>query len=214
MTDTRLTYYKHALFVIESSSGTKIGTDPYDESIKAVLPDISADIVTVSHHHFDHENVGLFKGNPKVIDSTGDTNIGDITITGIPTFHDEEGGRLRGKNIVFKIKVDRIVFTHLGDLGHDLDQEQIERLKDTDILMIPVGGTYTINAATALELINKIKPKIAVPMHYKSGDTLLNVDTVDSITGRLDDFKLAGSSVSINKESLPSGTEIWIMESE
>ncbi|MBN2073573.1 MAG: MBL fold metallo-hydrolase [Actinobacteria bacterium] len=212
MPDTIFTYYKHALFTIESSTGIRVGTDPYDRSIKRILPDVGADIVTVSHHHFDHENISLFKGKPVVVDSTEGRSISGVSISGISTFHDEEGGRLRGKNIIFRIIVDGITFTHFGDLGHDLDREQIGKLEGIDVMMIPIGGKYTIDAAIALKLISKIEPKVAIPMHYKSSDTLLDVDTVDNFIRMAGNYKFVGPSVSISRETLPSGTEVWVME--
>ena len=105
MADTIITFYGHALFVIEASSGKRIGTDPYNEQIKEPLPDISVDIATISHGHFDHANIGLFKGNPKVVDTPGETEIDGIEFYGIPSFHDEAGGSLRGNNIIYKIIV-------------------------------------------------------------------------------------------------------------
>jgi L-ascorbate metabolism protein UlaG (beta-lactamase superfamily) len=213
MNDLNITYHGHALFVIETSGGVKIGTDPYNEQIKDVLPDVSADIITSSHDHFDHANISLFKGNPTVVDEPGETTIGEIKFNGIPSFHDEKEGSLRGANIIYKIMTDGMIITHLGDLGHMLIPEQIEKLKNTDILLIPVGGVYTINSAQAVELINQIKPKIAVPMHYKEKDSKLNVDEVSSFTGRLDNYKEAGHNFSINRSRLPEPTEIRIMTS-
>lgn len=212
MSDIKITYYGHALFVIETSGGTKIGTDPYNEQIKESLPDVSADIVTTSHDHFDHGNTSLFKGNLQVIKNPGKTAVGDIKFEGIPSFHDEKSGSLRGNNIIYKITADDIIITHLGDLGHMPDQEQVEILKDTDILLAPVGGVYTINAAQAVELINIIEPGIAIPMHYKYKDSKLNVDEVSSFTRRINDFKKVGSSIKVSKSELPENTEIWIMD--
>ena len=213
MSDLTITYHGHALFVIETSKGVKIGTDPYNEQIKDVLPDISADMVTSSHDHFDHANISLFKGNPTVVDQPGQTIVGEIEFDGIPSFHDEKGGSLRGPNIIYKIMADNMVITHLGDLGHMPDQGLIEKLRNTDILLIPVGGVYTINSAQAVELIDQIRPKIAVPMHYKEKDSKLDVDGISSFTRRVDDFNEAGHSFSINKNSLPAPTEIRVMAS-
>ena len=213
MADLTITYYGHALFVIETSGGIKVGTDPYDEQIKEPLPDVSADIVTTSHEHFDHANISLFKGSPRVVNSAGETVIGDIKLEGISSFHDEKGGSLRGANMIYRIMADGVVVTHLGDLGHIPDEEQLDRLKDTDILLIPVGGVYTINAVQAVELIGLVRPKIAVPMHYKEKDSRLNVDEVSSFIRRLDSYKEVGHCFSINCGNLPEPTEIRVMTS-
>jgi L-ascorbate metabolism protein UlaG (beta-lactamase superfamily) len=213
MNDLNITYHGHALFVIETTSGVKIGTDPYNDQIKDILPDVSADIVTSSHDHFDHANIQLFKGSPIVVDKPGETAVRGIKIDGMPSFHDEKKGSLRGPNIIYKIIADGIIITHMGDLGHIPGLGLIEKLKDTDILLIPVGGIYTIDSAQAVELINIIKPKIAVPMHYKEKDSKLNVDRVSAFTRRLDDFKEVGHSFSVKNTSLPTATEIRVMTS-
>jgi len=213
MGSVKITFYGHALFMITTSEDKKIGTDPYDEQIKDPLPDINADIVTSSHDHYDHANISLFKGNPTIINTPGETVIGNIRFFGISTFHDETGGSLRGKNIIYIIETDGIRIAHLGDLGHIPDDKQLKDLQGIDILMIPVGGVYTINAVQALDIINVLKPKVAIPMHYKSVDTKLNVDEVSSFTRRAAGFKEVGQTINIEEKSLPKKTEIWVMSS-
>lgn len=210
---TKITFWGHAMFLIESSKGTKIGTDPYDQQVKSKLPDVSADIVLVSHGHFDHSNVSLFKGNPKVFKTTGKTSFEDINIEGIPTYHDEAKGSKRGKNIIFKFEVDGIKFAHLGDLGHLLNEEQINSLKDVDILMIPFGGIFTIDANQALKIISDMKPKVAIPMHYKEEDTKIGVNTLDSFIGKIKNFKEMGHTILVNRAELPKDTEVWVLKS-
>ena len=146
MGSVNITFYGHALFVITTGNGKKIGTDPYNEQIRDPLPDIRVDIATSSHDHYDHSNISLFKGEPKVINTLGETLIGNIRFLGLLSFHDEAEGSLRGKNIIYIIETDAIKIAHLGDLGHIPDDKQLKGLKDIDILMIPVGGVYTINA--------------------------------------------------------------------
>lgn len=213
MASVNITFYGHALFVITTGEGKKIGTDPYDEQIRDPLPDISADIVTSSHDHYDHANISLFKGDPEVINTPGETVIENIRFFGIPSFHDKSGGSLRGKNIIYTIETDEMKIVHLGDLGHIPDSKQLKSLQEIDILMIPVGGVYTINATQALDIINDLEPKVAIPMHYKSVDTRLNVDEVSSFTRRADSFKEVGHTINITKKDLPKDTEIWVMSS-
>ncbi|MBC7333169.1 MAG: MBL fold metallo-hydrolase [Actinobacteria bacterium] len=210
---TKITFWGHAMFVIESARGTKIGTDPYDQQVKSRLPDVSADVVLVSHGHFDHSNISLFKGNPKVIRQAGKTSFEDINIEGVPAYHDEAKGLKRGENIIFKFEVDGIKFAHLGDLGHLPDERQVNSLKDVDILLIPVGGIYTIDASQALKIINDIKPKVAIPMHYKEEDTKIGVNTLDYFIGKVKNFKEVGHTVEVSKDELPQETEIWILSS-
>ena len=210
MTTATITFYGHALFLITTGKGIKIGTDPYDERIKDTLPDISADIVTISHNHYDHANISIFKGDPAVVNTTGETIIDSIRFFGISSFHDDAGGSIRGKNIIYTIETDGIKIAHLGDLGHIPDYAQQKSLEGVDILMIPVGG---INAVQALYIIKDLKPKVAIPMHYKSADTKLNIDEIGSFTRRASSFKEIGHSIKITKEDLPLETEIWVMSS-
>lgn len=216
---TKITYYGHAMFEIESGSGVKIVTDPYNEKIKSILPEVYADIVLVSHDHFDHNNVSIVKGNPKIVKNTGTANvvnIKDIEIETVESFHDPKGGALRGKNNIYEFLVDKILFVHLGDLGHTLENWQLAKLKNIDVLMIPVGGTYTINFLEAYDLIKKISPKIAIPMHYKEPDSKLDVDTVEMFLSRCPDFKKVGHSIYINKDEINKilKTEIWVFDSK
>lgn len=213
MNTVTITFYGHALFLITTDKGKKIGTDPYNERIKEPLPDISADIVIISHNHYDHNNISLFKGDPAIVNTTGETIIDSIRFFGIPSFHDDTGGSIRGKNIIYTIETDGIKIAHLGDLGHIPDDAQQKSLKGVDILMIPVGGVYTINAVQALYIIKDLKPKVAIPMHYKSADTKLNMDEIGSFTRRASSFKEIGHTIKITKEDLPVETEIWVMSS-
>lgn len=143
-------------------------TDPYDSDIGFKMPKVEADIVTVSHEHKDHSFIKAVKGEPFVISEPGEYEIKGVEILGFSSFHDENGGKKRGENTIFCFKVDDFSIVHLGDLGHKLTPEQIENLNEVDILLIPVGGVYTIDAATAREAINQLEPKIVIPMHFRT----------------------------------------------
>jgi L-ascorbate metabolism protein UlaG (beta-lactamase superfamily) len=214
MTDkTKITFFGHSMFVIESKNGIRVGMDPYDENVKNILPDTIADIVTVSHSHYDHSNTGLFKGNPEIIRKSGQFNKNDILITGYDSFHDNNGGRLRGENIIFEIKIDGIKFVHLGDLGSFPNDATMGLIKHSDILFIPVGGIYTINFREAIELIKKLHPKVAVPMHFREKDTKTRVDEISPFQNNVNNYKVIelGRTFEIVPEELPNETEIWIM---
>ena len=210
---TKITFFGHSMFLIESGNGLKIGMDPFDENVKSRLPDISADIVTISHSHFDHSNAKLFKGSPEIIKESGKFNKNDISITGYISFHDNNGGSLRGKNIIFEIEIDGIRFVHLGDFGSFRDDITTELINNMDILFIPVGGVYTINYIEAVKLIKKLNPKIAIPMHFKEKDTKVGVNEINNFKNIIKDFivKELDSYFEIISEELPSKTEIWIM---
>jgi len=211
--DCEVTYYGHSLFVIKSFNGIKIGIDPYNKFIMSNLPDISADILLITHSHSDHSNVSLFKGNPTVIRKPGLYCINNINIKGIQVYHDNLKGFLRGKNIIFKFEVDSIIFAHLGDIGHIPSDIVINNLLDVDVLMIPVGGKFTINYKKAHELISNFNPKIVIPMHYRLEDSKFKfLDKVDNFLKLYPDYKIMGNTIKINKENLPKETEIWVLK--
>lgn len=165
-----LTWWGQACFSIKTKSNhqeVKIVIDPFSEEIGLKLPKLEADILLISHQHFDHNNKSAILGNPFVIEEPGEYEIKDVFIEGIPAFHDDKEGKERGEVIIFKIKSEGISLCHLSDLGQKkLDDEQLERIGLVDILLIPVGGYYTINGSQAREIVNQIEPKIVVPMHY------------------------------------------------
>ena len=141
--------------------------DPFDEKIGLKLPKLSADIILVSHEHPDHNNVKDVNGEPFVIRGPGEYEVKEVFIQGIPSFHDDEQGKKRGLNTIYLIEAEGLKFCHLGDLGQkQLTDEQLERIDGVDVLMIPVGGEYTIDSAQAQKIIGQIDPKIVIPMHY------------------------------------------------
>jgi L-ascorbate metabolism protein UlaG (beta-lactamase superfamily) len=130
--------------------------------------DLAAEAVTVSHAHMDHNYTKGIAGNPQIISTAGDSKAGDWKIKGIATFHDNVGGKKRGSNIVYIIETEGIRLCHLGDLGHLLTDGQLKAIGAVDILMIPVGGFFTIGPNEAVQVVNQLKPKIVLPMHYKA----------------------------------------------
>ncbi len=209
----KITFFGHSMFLMESKNGLKIGMDPYDEDIKSRLPDTGADIVTVSHSHHDHSNTKLFKGSTRIIRETGKFQEKDVFITGYSSFHDNNGGSLRGKNIIFEIAVDGIKIVHLGDFGSFHDDSTVNLIKNMDILFIPVGGVFTIDHIEAVRLIKELNPKIAIPMHFKEKDTKSGVREIYDFKNILKDYvvKESGNYFEIVREELPQKTEIWIM---
>ena len=171
-------WYGQSCFKIQEKEITLV-TDPYDKSIGLRPPSIHADIVTVSHQHFDHNNVKAIKGKPFIIDSPGEYETKGVEILGIQTFHDKKEGKERGLNTVYVIKINNLFICHLGDLGHLLSDKQIEKINGVDILLIPVGGVYTINASEAVKVIDIIGPKIVIPMHYKIPKLTINLNRID-----------------------------------
>mgnify|MGYP000910624337 CR=1 FL=1 len=181
----KITWLGHASFLIETATAS-IVTDPFDESTGYRVPNVSADLVTVSHQHYDHNAVGTVRGNPRVVSEPGVTRFGEIEIKGIKTFHDKNLGRDRGENLVFVIKADGLTVCHLGDLGHVLTPDQLQAIGQVDFLLVPVGGTYTISAEEARTIVSLLAPRVAIPMHFKTPPCTIRLTPVESFTMHYD----------------------------
>lgn len=164
----KLRWYGHSSFLLTGENGLKVLTDPFDETVGYPTPTVAPDVVTVSHEHFDHNAVKMVPGNPEVVKGPGEHVARGITIVGVSTYHDDAHGSRRGENTVFTISMDGLRVTHLGDLGHTLSASQILALRPVNILLIPVGGYYTIDARQAKEVVDALNPNIVIPMHYKT----------------------------------------------
>ncbi|MBN1644299.1 MAG: MBL fold metallo-hydrolase [Dehalococcoidales bacterium] len=166
----KIKWLGHSSFLITSDQGVRIITDPYKTGGGLKYNEISepADIVTVSHEHQDHNNITAVAGKPQVIRGTARAETKGIKLTGIAAYHDDNKGQTRGANTIFCFNVDGIRICHLGDLGHNLSEQEVVQIGETDILLIPVGGLFTINADTATQVGNKLKPKVIIPMHYQN----------------------------------------------
>ena len=159
----------HAEFLIETESGVRIVTDPYDARCGYPLQQIAADVALVSHHHHDHDAVENLKGEPRIIETEGRfTPETDVKITAVRGFHDDANGSKRGETLLFLIETEGLRIVHLGDLGCALNTEQLDILKNPDVLMIPVGGFYTIDAKQAKEIAGQLGARVILPMHYRT----------------------------------------------
>ena len=161
----------HSCFQIKGKKAIVV-TDPYDHSLGLKIPKVSADVVTVSHQHYDHNNVSAVSGTvrkkePFVVTGPGEYEIEGVSIFGYPSLHGALKGTKKEPNTIYVVEMDGLRLAHLGDLGEMLDDKQIEGINGVDLLFIPVGGTYTLNANQAVDVVNKIQPKIVVPMHYQ-----------------------------------------------
>jgi L-ascorbate metabolism protein UlaG (beta-lactamase superfamily) len=178
----QIQYYGHSCFKITTKpSGRGAGDvviflDPFDKSVGLRPPQGSADLVLVSHDHPDHNNISAIKGEPNIIDIPGEYSAKGVNIVGLASFHDAKSGAERGLNTLFILESEDIRLCHLGDLGTDITEKQLEAINGLDILMIPIGGKYTIDGKKAAEIIRKIEPKIILPMHYKIKDSMVDLD--------------------------------------
>jgi L-ascorbate metabolism protein UlaG (beta-lactamase superfamily) len=166
---TALTWFGQSYFLLTTAAGVRIAVDPFPPSLGYTEPAVTADVVLVTHDHFDHNAVDQVHGNfRQIFAAVGVVKVRGITVTGVRTYHDEKQGQERGPNTVYVIEADGIRFCHLGDLGHLLTPEQLKQIGKVDVLMIPVGGFFTIDAAKATQVAAQLKPRIIVPMHYRT----------------------------------------------
>ena len=205
-----------ASFLITSDSGTRILTDPYETGGDLSYGEIreSADIVTVSHEHFDHNNVAAVQGNPQILRKMGEAEVKGIRFKGVGSLHDDVGGKERGKNTIFWFDVDGVKICHLGDLGHQLSDEQVSEIGSVDVLLVPVGGIFTIDANVATRLCDRLKPKMIIPMHFRDGKCRFPIAGVDEfLRGKENVSRLDTSEIELRGEELPSVTQIVVPKS-
>ncbi len=201
----------HSCFIIKGKEKTVI-TDPCHPDLGYSLGEPEADIVTLSHLHPGHSYVEGVANNPKQIKVPGECEIGGVFITGIATFHDTEGGKTRGKNTVYSVEMDGMALCHLGDLGHPLRPEIVDELGVIDILFLPVGEVSTIPVSTAVETVKELNPHIVIPMHYKTNAVARSLEPVDKFLKEMGIREAEPrSKLSISESSLPSGTQVVVL---
>lgn len=212
----------HSCFEVKGED-VVIATDPFSETmVGLVTPDICADIILSSHNHGDHwdDNAAekMCKEGTEIIKWESKTfeNIKGVRIKGISTNHDDKGGKSRGKNTMYVFTVDDITFCHCGDLGHILTDEQIEEIGQVDVLLIPIGGIFTIDALIASKVVSQLNPKIVIPMHYyhKGMASMFQaLGTVDIfLKNKKNVKKFESSEAEITKDNLPTTTEYWALK--
>jgi L-ascorbate metabolism protein UlaG (beta-lactamase superfamily) len=215
-----ITYYGHSTFKLKGKTGTVI-TDPYSDAIGLALPSLSADIVTLSHDHADHNAKSKVSGTarrekPFIVSYPGEYEVEGISVFGVNTFHDDEKGAQRGINTVFSIFIDEITVCHLGDLGHELTSEQLSAIGDIDVLLCPVGGFYTIDAKMAVKTIHQLEPSYVIPMHYKSDKhdekMFADVGTLDNFLKEYGVSPTPVAKLSVEKSRMPEETELVVLQ--
>lgn len=199
----KIRFIGHACFLIEIG-GLKVMTDPFDESVPYKFPEKEeVDIVTISHDHFDHNATHRVKIKREVLRDPADKTIDGLRFLSKSFFHDEEGGKKRGKNAIFLIEGENLRLVHLGDLGHIPVEKDVEVFKNPDILMIPVGGYYTIDSKKADKIISILSPIITIPMHYKTGKLEFPISTVDDFLKNKENVhKLESLEIIIDKVNI------------
>lgn len=206
-------YYDHALFTLETLDGTLIAFDPYDASVGYPLPVLAPDIVLMSHDHRDHGNRALFPNAKTYLTAPGAYRLGDIRITGVAAFHDDEGGQKRGRNTLFRVEADGLNIVHLGDLGHMLSKEQLKALGRVDILFVPMGGHYTIDATAALKVMEDIAARVTIPMHFKTKvNAAWPIGALDTFTRFFDTIPEPMPIVRVMKEDIMCLPPVIVMK--
>jgi L-ascorbate metabolism protein UlaG (beta-lactamase superfamily) len=212
----KIKWLGHSCFKIASKSGVRILTDPFDDNVGYKIPSVEADIVTVSHGHYDHNFTDCVKGDFDILSKVGNFNVKDIPVMGVHTYHDDAEGTKRGDNIVYTFQIDGLKVCHLGDLGHILSPAQVGMIGRVDILLIPVGGNFTLDALTAVEVVNQLKPSIVIPMHYKTPALMFNLENADKFIeamGKVE--KLNQQVIEINPDTLNRDeTKVYILKYE
>jgi L-ascorbate metabolism protein UlaG (beta-lactamase superfamily) len=220
----KLSWFGQSCFLLETSSGTRVVMDPIPAGIGYTLPaDLKADVVTISHEHPDHNNIGLVPGKPRILrgltpDKKGwvkiDEKVKDVAIRSVGVYHDEEKGAKRGLNTVFLFEVGGVRIAHLGDLGHLLTDQQLSSIGLVDVVMIPVGGFFTIDAAQATRVLDQLRPRlIVIPMHYKTDVlTIKELATVDAfLAGKPNVRREKTNTINITGVKARPSTEVVVM---
>lgn len=213
-----ITYHNHSCFKLKGKIGTVV-MDPFAEDFGLKLSALSADLVTASHDHHDHNNLAKVAGTarrpkPFLITDPGEYEVGGISVFGMSTFHDATKGSERGKNTIFTVLIDDIRVCHLGDLGHELTSEQVEDIGEIDVLLCPVGGHFTIDPQQAVKVIQQLEPLYVIPMHFRTEKH--NADFAQMAT--LEDFlkaygmqPAAQPKLSVEKSRLPEETQLVVL---
>ncbi len=219
---TRLRWLGHSTFLLSSPGGVQVLLDPFNDDLGYPAPELPPiDLVGISHEHADHNNVGLAPGTPKVVRGISDSgwhpgtvSVGDVTLHMIGgAYHDEAEGRERGRTAFMSVEVGGLRLLHLGDLGHRLDTNLLAQCRGHEVLLIPVGGHFTIDGETAAATMDEIGPSITIPMHYRTsrlpGHPTTPLDETGFLVGR-EVRRLAGTEIALRVEELQRRPEVVV----
>jgi len=213
-----ITYLGHSSFKIKTKTATVV-TDPFDSQMVGLkYSGVEGEIVTISHDHPDHNAAGKVSGVKKVIEGPGEYEVMGVSIIGYPSFHDGKAGAERGKNTIFVFEAEGLRIAHLGDLGHTLSDDLVNEMGSIDVLMIPVGGVFTIGPKEAVEIVGKIDPYFTIPMHYKvlglNPQTFAGVEPVETFIKEIGMTVENLPKFSLKKEDIleDQGSKVIILE--
>lgn len=210
-------YLKHSCFKIKTKKA-EIIMDPFDpHALGLKFPSQSADIVTISHDHPDHNYLNNIQGNPFIVKGPGEYEIKGVKIYGYPSYHDDKKGMEKGKNTIFQIIAEGINIIHLGDLGHKIESENIGDIKNFDLLFVSVGVLKTTTSVKGSDIVSALDPKIVIPMHYQiEGEDKKYYDKLDPLEfffhqqGIVQPAPIA--KLHLTADLLPDKTQIIVMQ--
>ena len=199
-------WFGQSCFLLTDENGVRILTDPCSPKTGYDVKNVYCEAVTVSHRHFDHNHITSAAGEPVIITEPGEYDVNGVRIIGFPTFHDKFEGEKRGPNVMFLYEMDGIRILHAGDIGHQLSRELIAKIGLVDVLLVPIGGTYTLDYLEAREFANSLRPSVVIPMHYRTPlSTISELDDCGSFVSTVQDcriHKLNDSEASVFKNTL------------
>jgi L-ascorbate metabolism protein UlaG (beta-lactamase superfamily) len=202
----------HSCFRLRGREAS-IVTDPCPPSTGYSIGKPTADIVTVSHQHEDHRYLKPVAGNPVVIEGPGEYEIHGAFVTGIQTYHDGRRGAERGGNIVFILEMEEIRVCHLGDLGHTPTADQVEEMSGADVLLVPVGGSTTIDGAAAAEVVSLLEPRLVIPMHYGTEAAKDGLEPPDRFLKNMEAKTVEPQAkLTVSRSSLPHETQVVLLD--
>ena len=207
-----ITWFGHAMFTV-AGGGVTVACDPVPPEVGYLFGKVAADLVLITHEHFDHNYLDGIQGSPRVQRSSGELTFGGVEVEGIDTFHDARGGKERGANVIYSWRQAGFRLAHLGDLGEWPGAGVLERLYDLDIMMVPVGGVFTIDAEQAVKLVAELAPSIVLPMHYGTPVSSVPVDPLDpfiaAFPGTVRD--VPERPLALGRDLVPAETEVWVV---
>lgn len=210
-----ITFLGHSSFKLKGKTASLV-TDPFDATVGFKFPKTEAEIVTISHDHFDHNKAELVENVRKVITGPGEYEISGVSIIGISSYHDNSKGSERGKNTIYVFEMDGLRICHLGDLGHDLNQGMLDSIGTVDILIVPVGGFFTIGPEEAVKVVQSIEPSIVIPMHYQTSgmaESFKELNPVENFVKSLGSPVENLPKLSVSKEDLAdSDLKVCVLE--
>lgn len=208
----RIEWYGQSMFRIQGG-GVTLVVDPTNPQTGYDYNPVQADAVLITHDHFDHNFMDGVLNRPEVLNKPGEREAAELRVHGFSAFHDNAGGRERGSIVIFAWEQAGFTLAHLGDLGERPSPGALEALKGRDILMVPVGGVFTIDGKQAVALISEIKPRIVIPMHFKTPDCVVGIEPLQNFIryyeGEVRD--VGERPLSITRDDLPEETEVWVL---